>query len=304
MSEDRRLTFCLTVGLDAMSLWLTSFKSNNASMISRGEFDTIGVRRVLDVLDRYEIRSTFLVPGHTALCYPNLIKHIAERGHEFAYHGWMHEDPRDFDIDGQRRIIEQGLEALDHVVGVRPRGHVTPAWNVSRETIALVEEFGFDFDGSLMTTDCLAYYVRKNDVGDHTKPFRFGELTDVVGLPVAWPLDDVPLFEFVWGEISGFTPPASVMDIWTGDFDYAYEHIPGGIFNLTIHPQVTGRGHRMLLLERFLEHVAGHADVVFSPQSEFVDWWKPRNPREEWRARNPELAGEGAIHELPRSVGA
>src|ERR1700721_1937183 len=80
MTADRRLTFCLTVGLDAMSLWLTSFKSNNASMISRGEFDVIGVKRVLDILDRYRIRSTFLVPGHTALCYPTLIQHIAERG--------------------------------------------------------------------------------------------------------------------------------------------------------------------------------------------------------------------------------
>jgi peptidoglycan-N-acetylglucosamine deacetylase len=302
MTTDRRLTFCLTVGLDAMSLWLTSFKSNNASMISRGEFDVIGVKRVLDVLDRYRIRSTFLVPGHTALCYPALIQQIAERGHEFAYHGWMHEDPRDFDLPGQRRVIEQGLEALDHVAGVRPRGHVAPAWNVSKDTMTLVEEFGFEFDGSLMTTDCVAYYVRKGDRGDHTGPFQFGEVTDVVGLPVAWPLDDVPLFEFVWGEISGFTPPSSVQDIWRGDFDYAYQHLPGGIFNLTIHPQVTGRGHRLLLLERFLDHVVAHSDVVLSTQSEFVDWWKPRNPRDQWCEANPELAGRGAISALPSAA--
>ncbi|MDG2261587.1 MAG: polysaccharide deacetylase family protein, partial [Actinomycetota bacterium] len=102
MAELPRLTFCLTVGMDALSLWITSFKSTNASMISRGEMDITGTHRLLEVMDRYDIRSTFLVPGHTALAYPNLIKDIVARGHELAYHGWMHEDARDFDVAGQR----------------------------------------------------------------------------------------------------------------------------------------------------------------------------------------------------------
>jgi peptidoglycan-N-acetylglucosamine deacetylase len=299
MSERKPLTFCLTVGLDAMSLWLTSFKSTNPSMISRGEFDVIGVKRVMATLDRYGIKSTFLIPGHTALAYPNLTKEIVDRGHELAWHGWMHEDPRDFDHAGQRRVIEHGLEALDHVVGVRPRGYVAPAWNMSEHTVELIEEFGFDFDGSRMATDCLATYVRKGDVWQSDGPFQFGELTDIVGLPVAWPLDDVPLFEFVWGQISGLAAPGAVEEIWRGDFDYAREHCPGGIFNLTIHPQVTGRGHRMLLLERFLDYVASQDGVVFQRQSEYVDGWRADNPREQWRVENPELAGDGAIAELP-----
>ena len=153
MAKLPRLTFCLTVGMDALSLWITSFKSTNASMISRGEMEVIGTQRVLELLDRYGIRSTFLVPGHTALAYPDLIREIVARGHELAYHGWMHEDARDFDVAGQRLIIERGLEALDHVAGVRPRGHVAPAWNMSEHTMELVDEFGFEFDGSRMSTD-------------------------------------------------------------------------------------------------------------------------------------------------------
>lgn len=96
-----KLTFCMTIGLDALSLWISSFHTNNASMLSRGEMDVTGARRVLNLLDRFNIKSTFLVPGHTALAYPNLIKEIRDRGHEFAYHGWMHEDSRDFDVAGQ-----------------------------------------------------------------------------------------------------------------------------------------------------------------------------------------------------------
>lgn len=295
MSPLPRLSCCLTVGLDAMSLWITSFGSDNPSMISRGEFDVVGVRRVLDLLDRHDIRSTFLVPGHTALAYPDLVRRIQAAGHEFAYHGWAHEDPRRFDRDGQRQVIERGLDALDRVLGVRPRGHVAPAWNMSSETVDLLEEFGFEFDGSRMATDCLATYVRKGDRWSTTQPFQFGELTEIVGLPVAWPLDDVPLFEFVWGEMSGLASPSTVQEIWFGDFDYAYDECPGGVFNLTIHPQVSGRGHRLRLVERFIEHVKEAPEARFMPLGDYVDLWKPENPLERWREAHPELAGDGAI---------
>ena len=299
MSKLPRLTFCLTIGLDALSLWVTSFKSNNPSMISRGEMDVDGTRRVLALLDRFDIKSTFLVPGHTALAYPNLIREILGRGHELAYHGWMHEDARDFTIDEQRLIIERGLEALDLVAGVRPRGHVAPAWNISEHTMSLVEEFGFDFDGSRMSTDNRAVYVRKDDRWVLDGAFQFGELTDVVGIPVAWQLDDVPIFEFVWGAFAGLAPATAAEEMWVGEFDYAYANAPGGIYNLTVHPQCIGRGPRLMMLERLLEHAARHSDVRFCRQSEYVDLWRAENPRDQWRAANPELAGDGSIRALP-----
>jgi peptidoglycan/xylan/chitin deacetylase (PgdA/CDA1 family) len=294
------LTCSITVGLDAVSLWITSFKSDNASMISRGEFDAIATHRVLRLLEENGIRSTFLVPGHTALAYPKLIETIHSLGHEIAYHGWAHEDPRDFDLDGQREIFDRGLAALEHVVGIRPVGHVAPAWNMSADTLGLVEEYGFLYDGSRMATDFEAVYVRRGDRWPAGEPFQFGELTEVVGLPVAWPLDDVPLYEFVWGELSGFATPSAVQEIWRGDFDYAYERCSGGVFNLTVHPQVSGRGHRMLVLEQFIDYVKRHEHVSFGCLAEYAERWKAANPIANWRARNPELAGDGAIETFAR----
>jgi peptidoglycan/xylan/chitin deacetylase (PgdA/CDA1 family) len=293
------LTFCLTVGLDALSLWISSFKTNNASMLSRGEMDVTGARRVMNLLDQFGIKSTFLVPGHTALAYPNLIKEIRDRGHEFAYHGWMHEDPRDFDKAGQRLIIERGLEALHHVAGIRPRGHVAPAWNMSEHTVDLLEEFGFEFDGSRMATDHLPVYLRKGDRWTKDSPFQFGELTNIIGVPVAWVLDDVPIYEFVWGQITGLAPSTSASDMWNGEFDFATQNCIGGIFNLTIHPQVSARGSRLQVVEKLLKHAAANPNVKFMRQSQFVDLWRKANPQAQWRKANPELAGDGSIRVLP-----
>ena len=67
---------CLTFDFDAMSSWITSVGSNNPSMISRGEFGTIGLDRVLRLLEKHDGRATFFVPGHTAWAWPDLVKRI------------------------------------------------------------------------------------------------------------------------------------------------------------------------------------------------------------------------------------
>ncbi len=43
-----------------------------------------------------------------------------------------------------------------------------------------------------------------------------------------------------------------------------YREIAGGTFTLTMHPQVIGRGHRMLLLERLIAHFKSHEGVRFT----------------------------------------
>jgi peptidoglycan-N-acetylglucosamine deacetylase len=40
--------------------------------------------------------------------------------------------------------------------------------------------------------------------------------------------------------------------------------VPGGVFTLTMHPQVIGRGHRMLMLERLIGWFKEHPGTHFS----------------------------------------
>ena len=53
----------------------------------------------------------------------------------------------------------------------------------------------------------------------------------------------------------GLSAPSKVFEIWAGEFDYMIGHEESGILTLTMHPQVIGRGHRMALLDRFIQHV-------------------------------------------------
>ena len=294
MEASHQLSCAITFDFDAMSSWIGSAKSNNPSMISRGQFGAVAIPRILDLLDRYQVRSSFAVPGHTAYAYPDLVQEVHRRGHEILHHGWVHENPAEFDEAGERAILEKGIEALERVVGVRPEGYRSPAWDFSTRTVDLLLEYGFSYDSSCMGHDFYPYYLRRGDQWSLDAPYRFGETIDLVELPVTWGLDDFPVSDFVFGMNQGLMAASAVEENWCGDFDYAYEHCAGGIYILSLHPQTIGRGNRMLLLERLLEHFSKDG-VCFEPMIDYVRRWRDENTLSDWVQQNPVITGANAI---------
>jgi peptidoglycan-N-acetylglucosamine deacetylase len=268
-------------------------------MLSRGEFTTVATPRVLDLLKRQKILASFAVPGHTAYAFPQLMARIRDEGHEFVHHGWVHENPADFDESGERLILERGIEAIYKTAGVKPVGYISPANDFSKTTLKLLNEFGFLYDGSFFGDDFNAYYARINDSWSSDTPYQFGEIVDLVELPWSWHLDDFPCFEFVLGFNSGLLNPDEVEKVWKSEFEFAYNHCPDGIFILTMHPETIGRGARLLMLERFIEFAKGHSDVAFDTAENYARTWKGRNPIKQWCAANPMRVGSESIRAFP-----
>jgi peptidoglycan-N-acetylglucosamine deacetylase len=143
---------CLSFDFDAMSVWF-GFERTTPAMLNRGEYGArVGVPRILDLLERREIRATFFVPGHTVESFPEETHAILERGHEIAHHSYAHVDPSQQSADEERADMERALAALERV-GVRPLGYRSPSLDLSDVTLELVEEHGFVYDSSLMTDD-------------------------------------------------------------------------------------------------------------------------------------------------------
>jgi peptidoglycan-N-acetylglucosamine deacetylase len=276
-----RLSVCLTFDFDAMSVWIAS--TDNPATISRGEFGAVAVPRILDLLARHNAPSTFFIPGHTALAYPDHVRNIRDAGHEIGHHGWVHENPAGFDRDGERAVFERGLEALDRAAGVRPQGYRSPAADFSVNTIDVLVEYGMRYDSSCSGSDFTPYYLRRGDRWSKTGPYEFGQPADLVELPFSWILDDFPHFEFEVGWSTEQSPPSTVREIWQAEFDYAYAHCPGGVYVLTMHPQVIGRGSRITMLEQFLAYMGEHDGVQFEPMIRYAERWRAGNPLESTR---------------------
>lgn len=268
MTTPPTATVCLTFDFDAICIWLGPRASKSPSAISRGEFAAVGVKRILKVLRERNIPATFFIPGHTVETYPAEVHAILEAGHEIGHHGYLHENPCALPSkEAERVVLERGFEAMDKVAGIRPTGYRSPAWDNSPHTIELLLEFGFRYESSLMAHDFRPYWCRLGDVPNTDGPYVFGQNVDLVEMPVSWVLDDFPHFEFVHSSgvlYPGLSAGSKVREIWQDEFDFMVREEPGGVFNLTMHPEVIGRGHRILTLERLIDHMAQAPGVAFT----------------------------------------
>jgi peptidoglycan/xylan/chitin deacetylase (PgdA/CDA1 family) len=276
--NNHRATVCLSFDFDAISIWIGPMGATSPSMISRGEFGAVGVERILKLLARRGIRATFFVTGHTAETYPDSLRAIVAAGHEVGHHGYLHENPCALGSrEREEQVLLRGLEALDKIAGERPVGYRSPSWDNSPYTIELLLAHGFRYESSLMGKDFEPHWCRVGDVIQNDGPYLFGKPVDLVEMPVSWILDDWPHFEYLslGGRISpGLSAPSKVEEIWRGEFDFMYRDVPGGVYTLTMHPQVIGRGHRLLMLERLVDDFAGRDGVRFATLAEAADTFR------------------------------
>ncbi|MBA2595226.1 MAG: polysaccharide deacetylase [Chloroflexia bacterium] len=269
-AETPRATVCLTFDFDAISIWIGPFAARSPSMISRGEFGAVGCERILRLLEREGVPATFFVTGHTAETYPDHVRAIAAAGHEIGHHGYLHENPLALDTpEREREVLLRGFDALDRVAQVRPTGYRSPAWDNSPYTIELLLGQGFRYESSLMGNDFTPYWCRTGDAIQPDGPYLFGSNVDLVEMPVSWILDDFPHFEYVsirslGVNVTGLSAPSKVQEIWQDDFTFMHREVPDGVFTLTMHPQVIGRGHRMLMLERLIRWFKEQPGTRFS----------------------------------------
>ena len=282
MAVETDVRIALTFDFDAYSTWIGTFGATSPSMLSRGEFGPVGVRRLLELLKRHDAKGTFFTPGHTALGWPDHVRAIVDEGHEVGHHGWVHENPITLSPEEDRNVLERGLEALERIAKVRPVGYRSPAWDNSPSTIPLLLEYGFEYESSMMGADFNPYWCRIGDEWSTTEEYKFGKPVDLVEVPVAWHLDDWPYFEYVITPkvtTTGLRNPNDPLTVWKDEFDYLYHRVGKGLLTITMHPQVIGRGYRMLMLERFIEHVIQHEGVTFTTCAEYVrDWKKDKSP--------------------------
>ncbi|MFI5255394.1 MAG: polysaccharide deacetylase, partial [Candidatus Limnocylindrales bacterium] len=273
-----RLTVALTFDHDAISAEVR--RGDGPMGISRGEFGPrVGVRRILELLQRESIPSTWFIPGHTVETFPESVAAVVDAGHELACHGWLHEDLTILIPDQERAVIRRAIDALTSAWGRAPRGFRAPYWGLTSQTLAIVQEFGFAYDSSLMDDDVRLHRVRLGDVHDVAAGVsRLGTPGRLIEAPISWSLDDWPHFEPGAGAVGPMSAPSKVLEIWLGDLRYAWEHEPGGVLTITMHPEAVGRGSRMAMLERFIAEAKALEGVVFDRLDAVVERWEAANP--------------------------
>ena len=129
-----------------------------ASRINYNEWDNYPCRikqntkKILNILDDYQIKATFFCLGWIAKRYPSLIKNIAQRGHEVASHGYAHkpiykQSPKEF-----REDIKRTKNILEDITGKPVFGYRAPTYSITQKTLWTLEilaEEGYKYDSSI-----------------------------------------------------------------------------------------------------------------------------------------------------------
>lgn len=273
MPEGKRLAISLSPDFDAHSVWTGTFRTTSQTQLARGEFCAeVGAPRLLETFRRYGITTTWCIPTHTMQTFPDAVAAVVEAGHEIAAHGVYHEYVPKLELDEERRLMELQLRLHEELIGKRPRGYRSPALDVTNHTLAVLHEFGIEWDSSLMGRDFEPYHPRMVTEIHQEQGNRFGEPSPVLEFPVSWGLDDFPELELLHGNATQQSNEV-VLQRWKDAFDFAYERCPGGIMTWTLHPQTIGRSYNLLMLERFIDYVQSHEGVWFPTLSEAADAW-------------------------------
>ena len=253
-----RVAVLLSFDVDSETIALR-FGDTSINNISDFQYGgRVGLGRIVDLVDRHEIPASFFIPAVSHLLDPAKAELIKRSGrHEFAVHGWIHENPASISPEKEKELLIRSIRTLTEITGSRPVGYRAPSWNFSDHTLGFLLELGFLYDSSLMADD-RPYEVLAN-----------GEPTGLVELPVSWVPDDA---SFLLPRSGRAISPRQFLTILKDDFDMAYEE--GTMFLLTTHPDIIGRRSAFVILEELVDYIRSKPGVWFATHRQAAEYVK------------------------------
>lgn len=228
----------------------------------------VAIWRVLEIMEKHGVKGTFNTCGLTAEYYPETAEAIVAHGHEIAGHTHTHRAQFKLSYEEEREEVRNTVESIQRITGERIVGWRCPIVQPSQNTMRILIEEGFEWDGNFLNYD-LPYMLDVPEAGS------------IVEIPYTFSTDDFP---FIYGAVrqdyGGFPGPRNTMadlfQIQKDEFDVLYaesESMPR-MYVFQNHPLVMGRAHRALYFDRLLEHIKSQEGVWFATFKEVSDWWR------------------------------
>ncbi|MGZ8497370.1 MAG: polysaccharide deacetylase family protein [Candidatus Binatia bacterium] len=213
----------------------------------------VGLKRLLDICDRYDVKTGLQVNGLTCVYYPELVKDCYDRGHELVAHGWdQGERLYMLSREQERENILKTIDAIVKVTGERPKGWSSPGVRPTDNTVELLAETGLEFHCDFHD-DEMPYPIW---VGDKL----------IIEFPHQYTINDHRMQEE--GTRQEF------FEKFTDEFDYRYrigDKNPT-MMNVITHAYLISRIPFIDTFEKIIGYAKNHKDVWFARRGDVAAW--------------------------------
>ena len=220
----------------------------------------VGVWRILNILDEYDVKGTFYCCALALERNPSVGPEIVRRGHEVMGHGNRWEEYFKMDREAERQAISEAVESITRTTGQRPLGWYN-RYGPSVNTRELVVEHGeFIYDCNSYNDD-LPYYTNVNDKSWLVVPYSL-EVNDTK----------------YWR--GGMTMPRDFYETAQNTFDQLYQEGASHpkMMSVGLHCRIIGKPSRAMALRQFLEYARSKPDVWITRRIDIARWWLQEYP--------------------------
>ena len=218
----------------------------------------IALRRLRNIWKELGLTITQLVTASYAEDFPEIVKELADLGHEINNHTYSYSIATvDKTYDQQREEIRDCTQILQRLTGQKPVGWLSQGAGCDENTVAALADEGYLYHCDLQD-DELPYFIDVNGKTIVEIPYRMtGNFNDnrVFGATTMKPKYALEYLK-------------ETFDNLCNDSARYPKHTIFGT-----HPHVTGRGDNARVYAEFLQYVKRRDDVWFATYKDVAEWW-------------------------------
>jgi len=140
--------FCLLSNdVETTSIWHNTLRDKTGYKVLKE-----GMPLLLDLYEKYNVKSTFFFTGYIAKLYPEIVKMVIPYGHEVGSHGLSHTKENGFDVMPLAKQIlhlKESKKILEDICGSEVISFRAPALRVNNDTAIALSECEYKIDSSV-----------------------------------------------------------------------------------------------------------------------------------------------------------
>ena len=117
--------------------------SNKISLMINVYWGTEYLDGMLDILDKYDVKTTFFVGGTWAVKESDMLTKIYEKGHEIGNHGYSHKDQDKLSRDDNKKEILTTHNIVKDLLGIDMTLFAPPSGAYSKTTVEVANELSY-----------------------------------------------------------------------------------------------------------------------------------------------------------------